>query len=69
MLALELSNGSTAWRTHLDAGAGNALTGDAVAVSPDGSHVATLGQRTRGADPLGPRDQDVYDTLLVAFDG
>jgi len=67
LLALRTADGSTAWSTRLDAGAGNALTGDAVAVAPDGSSVVTLGQITRSADPLGPRDQNIYDSLVAAF--
>jgi hypothetical protein len=66
VVALRVSDGSTAWTTRLDAGVGNAFSGDAVAATPD--TVVTLGQRTRGADPLGPPDQDVYDTLVVALD-
>ena len=65
VLALRVVDGSTVWTTHLDGGVGNALGGDAVAATAD--TVVTLGQRTRGADPLGPPDQDVYDTLVVAL--
>ena len=65
VVAFQVADGSTAWTTHLDAGVGNALSGDAIAATQDS--VVTLGQRTRGADPLGPPDQDVYDTLVVAL--
>lgn len=68
LVALRTADGSAAWSTRLDAGAGNAFTGDAVRVSPDGGSVVTLGQRTRSFDPLGPRDQDVYDTLAAVFE-
>jgi outer membrane protein assembly factor BamB len=68
VLALRVADGSTEWSTRLDAGAGNALRGDTVAVAPDGLSVVTLGQRTRSADPLGPPWQDVYDSLVVALD-
>jgi hypothetical protein len=66
VVAFRVADGSTAWTTHLDAGPGNALGGEAIAATLD--TVVTLGQRTRSADPLGPPDQDVYDTLVVALD-
>jgi hypothetical protein len=66
VVAFRVADGSTVWTTHLDAGVGNAFGGDAIAATLD--TVVTLGQRTRSADPLGPPDQDVYDTLVVALD-
>jgi len=65
VIAYDMTDGSTAWSVHLDSGTGNALTGNNVAVTSDGSSVLTLGQITRSANPLGPADQDIYDSLVV----
>jgi outer membrane protein assembly factor BamB len=67
VVAYNVTDGSTVWSVHLDAGLGNALTGDRVRVAPDGQSVLTLGQITRSADPLGPSDQNIYDALVVAL--
>ena len=67
VVAYNMIDGSTAWSVHLDSGTGNALTGAKVTVTPDGSSLLTLGQITRSANPLGPADQDIYDSLVVAL--
>src|SRR5205814_1489890 len=67
LIAYDIIDGSIIWSVHLDSGPANALTGEKVAVAPDGNSVLTLGQITRSANPLGPSDQDIYDSLLVAF--
>lgn len=65
--AYDAATGVPRWATDLDAGAGNALKGAAVAVSPDGGSVAVAGDITRSADPLGPPSQNVYDALVAGF--
>ena len=67
VIAYKVVDGSTAWSVHLDSGPANALTGDELAVTPDGSSVLTLGQVTYSANPLGSADQNIYDALVVAL--
>jgi len=67
LIAYSLLDGSMIWSVHLDSGPANALTGDKVSVASDGNSVLTLGQITRSVDPLGSPDQNVYDTLAVAW--
>ena len=43
VIAYNLIDGSTAWSVHLDSGPGNAMSGDKVAIAPDGNSVITLG--------------------------
>ncbi len=67
VIAYKLIDGSIDWSVHLDSGPANALTGEKVLISPGGQSVLTLGQVTRSADPLGPSDQNIYDTLAVVL--
>jgi hypothetical protein len=67
VIAYNVADGSAAWSVHLDSGIGNALTGEKVRVAPDGNSVLTLGQITRSANPLGPANQDIYDSLVIAL--
>lgn len=67
VIAYNANDGAAAWSVHLDSGPGNALTGDDVVAAPGGQSVLTLGQITRSADPNGPADQNIYDSLIVAL--
>ena len=67
VMAYNLADGSTAWNVQLDSGAGNALTGNKIVVGQNGSALLTLGGITRSANPLGPQDQPIYDSLVVAL--
>ena len=67
LTAYDMTTGDIGWQTDLDAGAGNALRGVAVAATPDGTAVAVAGDVTRSVNPLGPRNQNVYDALVATF--
>jgi hypothetical protein len=67
VIAYNLNDGSIDWSVHLDSGPANALTGNNVTVTSDGSSLITLGQITRSADPTGATDQNIYDSAVVAL--
>lgn len=67
VVAYNLTDGSTAWSVHMDSGPINAMSGDKVAMAPDGNSVVTLGQITYSADPLGPSDQNIYDSVVAVL--
>lgn len=62
-----VADGTVAWRTRLEAEAGNAVTATQLAASADGASVVTAGQLTRSANPLEPPSQDVYDVVAAGF--
>ena len=65
-VAYRLQDGSQAWASRLDIGAGNALSPRALAASDDGG-VAVAAQTTRSADPLEGRSSDVYDAVIARY--
>lgn len=67
LTAYDMASGGIRWQTDLDAGSGNALRGVAVAATPDGASVVVAGDVTRSVNPVGARNQNVYDALVAAF--
>jgi hypothetical protein len=65
-VAYRLGDGSQAWASRLDIGAGNALSPKALAATDDGG-VAVAAQTTRSADPLEGRSSDVYDAVIARY--
>ena len=64
--AYSVSDGALRWSSTVTAGGLDALRG--AAVSADAQTVSVLGDQTRSADPLGPPSQDIYDSVVLAFD-
>lgn len=64
--AYAVSDGALRWSSTVTAGGLDALRG--AAVSADAQTVSVLGDQTRSANPLGPPSQDVYDSVVLAFD-
>jgi hypothetical protein len=65
VVAYDTASGAVRWQSTLDPAAGDALAGAGVAAT--GSTVAVAGNVTRGANPLGPPDQNVYDVTTAVF--
>jgi hypothetical protein len=67
VVAYDTATGAVRWQSTLDPAAGDALSGAGVAVSGDA--VAVVGDVKRSANPLGARNQNVYDVLTAVFPG
>ncbi len=65
VIAYDTATGLQRWTSTLDPASGDALHGASVAAY--GDTVAVAGDVQRGANPLGPPDQNVYDVLTAAF--
>lgn len=69
LMAYATADGVVRWTSEVNGGALNALSGSALAVSPTGDTVAVVGELKRSADPLGPQHQNIYDLVVLGFDG
>ncbi len=65
LVAYDIATGTVRWQATLDPSARDAVQGVDVAVAGDA--VAVVGDVERGANPLGPADQNVYDVLTAVF--
>jgi hypothetical protein len=64
--AYDVATGTVQWQSVLDGGPVDALSGQSVAVAPDGA-VSVAGDLKRSANPLGSTTQNIYDVVVAAF--